>query len=182
MSRKEIEYVIDGYTKGLLPDYQISSLLMAIKLNGMNLNETVNLTRAMLHSGDINDLSSIKNVTVDKHSTGGVGDKTCFCGLCVLGEMRRGEEDVEALLAVDLLCTRKPREESAFKERVELLRAAECRVLTGEEAVLRKARAFLCGAAALGACKVAELEEAVRGSTALCGFVVLVTCEGRKRC
>ena len=98
LSRKEIEYVIDGYTKGLLPDYQISSLLMAIKLNGMNLNETVNLTRAMLHSGDINDLSSIKNVTVDKHSTGGVGDKTTIvlaplvaaCGLTIAKMSGRG--------------------------------------------------------------------------------------------
>ena len=56
LSRKEIEYFIHGYTNGIIPDYQVSSLLMAIKLKGMNRNETVNLTRAMLHSGDVNDL------------------------------------------------------------------------------------------------------------------------------
>ena len=66
LSRKEIEYFINGYTNGIIPDYQVSSLLMAIKLKGMNRNETVNLTRAMLHSGDVNDLSSLPGVTVDK--------------------------------------------------------------------------------------------------------------------
>ena len=75
LSRKEIEYVVNGFTNGSIADYQMSSLLMAIKLNGMNKKETVDLTRAMLYSGDVNDLSSLPGVTVDKHSTGGVGDK-----------------------------------------------------------------------------------------------------------
>ena len=98
LSRKEIEYFIHGYTNGIIPDYQVSSLLMAIKLKGMNRNETVNLTRAMLHSGDVNDLSSLPGVTVDKHSTGGVGDKTTIvlaplvaaCGLTIAKMSGRG--------------------------------------------------------------------------------------------
>lgn len=98
LSRKEIEFVVNGFTNGSIADYQMSSLLMAIKLNGMNLKETVDLTRAMLHSGDVNDLSSLKGVTVDKHSTGGVGDKTTIvlaplvasCGLIIAKMSGRG--------------------------------------------------------------------------------------------
>lgn len=75
LTREEIKYVIEGYIENKIPDYQVSSLLMAIVLNGMNLEETISLTDVMLHSGDILDLSKIGPV-VDKHSTGGVGDKT----------------------------------------------------------------------------------------------------------
>lgn len=76
LTKKEIEFFISEYTSGNIPDYQASALLMAIYFNGMNTEETVELTKAMAHSGDTMDLSSIDGETVDKHSTGGVGDKT----------------------------------------------------------------------------------------------------------
>jgi len=75
LSKEEIEYVVTNYTNGNIPDYQMSSLLMAICINGMTDKEIFNLTKSMTDSGDKMDLSSLTN-TVDKHSTGGVGDKT----------------------------------------------------------------------------------------------------------
>ncbi|MCW8817922.1 MAG: thymidine phosphorylase [Ignavibacteriaceae bacterium] len=72
----EISFLIDQFTKGIIPDYQFSALLMSILLKGMNDSETSALTNSMLNSGKIIDLSSLKGKKVDKHSTGGVGDKT----------------------------------------------------------------------------------------------------------
>ena len=76
LTKEEIEYAINGYLKGEIKDYQMSSLLMAIVLNGMNFDETFYLTDVMLNSGEKIYLSYVEGQTVDKHSTGGVGDKT----------------------------------------------------------------------------------------------------------
>ena len=76
LSDEEIGFFIDGYTNGAIPDYQASALLMAICLEGMTDRETATLTLCMAESGDMIDLSGIEGCTVDKHSTGGVGDKT----------------------------------------------------------------------------------------------------------
>ena len=76
LNKKEIDFFINGYVSGEIPDYQASSLLMAILLKGMDKEETANLTFAIRDSGDKLDFSQIDGVRVDKHSTGGVGDKT----------------------------------------------------------------------------------------------------------
>ncbi len=76
LTEEEINYAINNYVSGNIKDYQMSSLLMAIVLNGMDLEETYYLTKVMLESGDKIDLSNIKGDIIDKHSTGGVGDKT----------------------------------------------------------------------------------------------------------
>ena len=75
LGNEEIEYFIRGYVEGFIPDYQMSAWLMAVYFQGMNVDETVNLTRAMLESGDKVDFSGVPGKRVDKHSTGGVGDK-----------------------------------------------------------------------------------------------------------
>ena len=76
LSEEEIREMITLYTRGDIPDYQMSALMMAIYFRGMNAEETSILTDAMANSGDVVDLSDLGDKTVDKHSTGGVGDKT----------------------------------------------------------------------------------------------------------
>lgn len=98
LNYEEIKFFIDGYLDGSIKDYQASALLMAIYFNGMSDDETFNLTDVMLHSGNIIDLSNIKGIKVDKHSTGGVGDKTTLIlaplvastGVCVAKMSGRG--------------------------------------------------------------------------------------------
>ena len=75
LEKEEIEFFVNGYTKGEITDYQASALVMAIYINGMTYEETTNLTLSMAHSGEILDLSKLGKTIVDKHSTGGVGDK-----------------------------------------------------------------------------------------------------------
>ena len=76
LNKEELTSIIDGFISGEIPDYQISALLMAIYFKGMNSMETAILTDLMMRSGDLIDLSAIEGIKVDKHSTGGVGDKT----------------------------------------------------------------------------------------------------------
>ena len=76
LTKEEISFAVDSYLNGNINDSQMTSLLMAITINGMSFDETYNLTISMLNSGEIIDLSSINGIKVDKHSTGGVGDKT----------------------------------------------------------------------------------------------------------
>ena len=85
LSTEEINYMIRDYTKGIIPDYQMSAMLMAICFQGMDHRETYDLTMAMRDSGEIMDLSGIYGLKADKHSTGGVGDKTTLVLAPILG-------------------------------------------------------------------------------------------------
>jgi pyrimidine-nucleoside phosphorylase len=98
LSSQEIEFFVDAYTDGLIPDYQASAWLMAVYIRGMSRRETVDLTMAMARSGDVLNLSDVLPVSVDKHSSGGVGDKTSLivlplvaaCGVPVAKMSGRG--------------------------------------------------------------------------------------------
>lgn len=98
LTDKEIEFVVNGYTNGEIPDYQMSAFLMAVYFNAMTKTELAKFTSCMAHSGDMIDLSAIEGIKVDKHSTGGVGDKTTLivgpivaaCGIRVAKMSGRG--------------------------------------------------------------------------------------------
>lgn len=98
LSKEEIHFIIDGYVKGDIPDYQMSAWMMAVYFKGMTTEEIATLTLEMMHSGDVLDLSEINGIKIDKHSTGGVGDKTSLavgpmvaaCGVPVAKMSGRG--------------------------------------------------------------------------------------------
>ena len=84
LTREEINFFVEGFTRGEIPDYQVSAWAMAVLLNGMTERETTDLTLAMAHSGEILDLSGVVDIAMDKHSSGGVGDKTSLVVLPIV--------------------------------------------------------------------------------------------------
>ena len=87
LNKEEINYFVEGYTKGEITDYQAAALIMAIYINGMTKSETTNLSIAMSKSGDVLDLSKFGQNVVDKHSTGGVGDKVSIILLPIIASL-----------------------------------------------------------------------------------------------
>lgn len=87
LSKDEIYYIVDGYTKGEIPDYQMSSFLMSVYFKGMNKEEIAHLTMSYVHSGEQVDLSKIAGIKVDKHSSGGVGDKLSLAIIGIIGSL-----------------------------------------------------------------------------------------------
>lgn len=87
LTKEEIDFFVKGYTDDSIKDYQAASLVMAIYLNGMDDEETTNLTLSMAHSGEILDLSTLNATIVDKHSTGGVGDKVSLVLLPIIASL-----------------------------------------------------------------------------------------------
>ena len=87
LTKEEIEFFVNGVVSGEIKDYQTSAFLMAVVLNSMTKEETFYLTDAMKNSGDVFDFSEIKGTTVDKHSTGGVGDSTTFVTMPILAAL-----------------------------------------------------------------------------------------------
>lgn len=87
LNKEEIEYFVEGYTKGEITDYQAAALVMAIYINGMDYEETKNLTIAMAHSGEILDLKEISDTIIDKHSSGGVGDKITLIVMPIIASL-----------------------------------------------------------------------------------------------
>lgn len=123
LNEKEIKYLINGYLEGEIADYQMSAFLMAVYFNGMTDSECRTFTECMINSGDIMDLSSIKGIKVDKHSTGGVGDKTTLivtpivaaCGVKVAKMSGRGlgytGGTVDKLESIPGMCVSLPKDE-----------------------------------------------------------------------
>ena len=123
LSKKEIETIILGFTQGEIPDYQMSAFLMAVYYRGMDEEEIADMTAVMAGSGDMVDLSEIPGVKVDKHSTGGVGDKTTLiaapiaaaCGVTIAKMSGRGlgftGGTVDKLESIPGFRTEIPREE-----------------------------------------------------------------------
>ena len=87
LSQKEIDFFVQGYTNNTITDYQAAALIMAIYINGMTEEETLNLTISMTKSGNILDLSDIAENIVDKHSTGGIGDKVTLIAMPIIASL-----------------------------------------------------------------------------------------------
>ena len=87
LTTSEINWLIENYTNGNIHDYQMSAFLMAVCFNGLNDKETIDMTLAMRDSGDVLDLSSINGIKIDKHSSGGVGDKVSLILVGIIGAL-----------------------------------------------------------------------------------------------